>query len=379
MNDLEKFFDSKNENLVSPETISIAENALRDFLKLKPEERVLLLKENISNQNTVSILREAIKKIGSTFNELHVTEDVTRKELQKLLKENDVIINTTLNGYKATDNLHDTDIVKFNNRLLDLADLGPESFQKDGGMTENLAEMEHRLNKMEAILKEVDGLQITSEYGTNLEVGLRPFEERRWYKDTGIIAGPGKWDNLPGGEIFTTPDERKVNGTLVLPVMDSEISGEQGVDEFVKVNIKNGLITSIQGGKSAEKLRKKLEEEAIREHSEGSNPLNVYQVAEISFGANSKARSSVADPEQPYNYPAVSVVEAEKRFGTMHIAFGSTKHGEEGAEGFIDALSHYDFVIPRNGLTVETFNGERNWQKKKNGKKIISSGSLNFF
>ncbi|PIQ92325.1 MAG: hypothetical protein COV69_02885 [Parcubacteria group bacterium CG11_big_fil_rev_8_21_14_0_20_39_14] len=169
-----------------------------------------------------------------------------------------------------------------------------------------------------------------------------------------------------------------MNGILVLPAVDSEIVKEQGVDELVWIKIKNGRITSIQGGKSAEKLRKKLDEAALKEYKEQKDPLNVYQCAELGFGANSKARSRVADPEQPYNFPGVSTVEAEKRLGTIHIAFGDTKHGEEGAEGFIEAGVHYDFVIPRNGLTVEMFENEEDFEKKKNGRRIISDGGLLF-
>jgi len=380
MTNREKFPSSKKEVLVSPEAVSIAEKSLRDFLKLKPEEQVLLLRDKKTNQETALILEKAIQKIGSPLQEIILTKQTKRKKIQELLKKNKVIVSLVIEEYKATDNLYDEDIVKYDNRLLELFDLDPGAFKEGGALTENLEDIEYRLNKMEEVLKPVYGLRVTSGYGTNLDVGLRPYRDRRWYKDTGVIDRPGQWDNLPGGEIFTTPDERGVNGVLMLPALDSEITGEQGVDELVRVNIRNGLISSIQGGKSAEKFRKKLEKDARREYEEeDSNLLNVYQAAEIAFGANSKARSSVADPEQSYDFPAVSVVESEKRFGTMHIAFGNTKHGEVGAEGFIKALSHYDFVIPRNSLTVEMFGNEKDWQEKKNGRKIISNGGLNFF
>jgi len=247
-------------------------------------------------------------------------------------------------------------------------------------LTEDVRELESRLDRMEDVLKKAKGFRMRSAYGTQLEIGIRPFGERQWFKDTGFIDQPGKWDNIPGGEIFTTPDESSVNGVLVLPVLDSTIIKEQGVDELVRVTIRNGIISSIQGGRSAEIMRKKLEQEALTEiKGEENPPLNVYRIAELSFGANSKARSAVRDPGQAYDSPAVSIVEAEKRFGTMHIAFGTSKHGEEGTEGFEDSISHYDFVIPRNGLTVEMFETEDDFRKKTNGRKIISEGNLHFF
>lgn len=200
-----------------------------------------------------------------------------------------------------------------------------------------------------------------------------------WFKDSGVIKDPGKWDNLPGGEIFTTPEETNVEGTLALPVLDTEISADRGVDEFVWIKIKGGKITSIQGGESAKKLRKSLEAATIERHENALDSLTVWQIAEIAFGANSKARSVVADPDQPYNYPGISTIAAEKKLRTIHLAFGNSKHGEEGAEGFEDAVSHFDFVIPRNGLTVEMFTSERDFKTQKNGRKLIDNGSLRFF
>ena len=104
-------------------------------------------------------------------------------------------------------------------------------------------------------------------------------------------------------------------------------------------------------------------------------------IAEISFGANTKARSRAFDSEKSYKRPGVSTVEAEKRLGTMHFAFGDSKHGEEGAEGFesVKVGSHYDFVIPRNGLTVEMFTSEKDFDQKRNGRKIIEEGSIRLF
>ncbi|PIP17944.1 MAG: hypothetical protein COY82_00605 [Parcubacteria group bacterium CG_4_10_14_0_8_um_filter_35_7] len=380
-----KFVNSKESKIEKkefsylPECVRNAENALQDFLKLKPEERVLFLEDKKTNRDVILILKEAIQNMGSSWEKIVLKKETKRREIQNLLKENEIVIDLSVESSQATENLLDEDIKKFGNRALALYDIDTGMFKEGGALTEKLEDLEWRLNKMETLLKNAVGFRITSVYGTNLEVELRPFKERRWFKDTGVIEGPGQWDNLPGGEIFTTPDEGKVNGTLVLPALDSIISPEQGVDEFINLKIKNGKIVLIQGGKSAEKLRKNLEEMAYEAYKERKNPWDVYQCAELAFGANSKARSVVADPDQPYNFPGVSTVETEKRLGTIHIAFGDTKHGEEGTEGFVETVCHYDFVIPRNGLTVEMFNNEEDFKKKVNGRKIINRGGLNFF
>ena len=95
--------------------------------------------------------------------------------------------------------------------------LKAKNLDNGGVLAEDKEELNHRLGKMEAKLKNVAGFKITSVYGTNLEIKMKP-GERRWFKENGELK-PGTWGNLPGGEIFTTPDEEEVNGILVLPVL----------------------------------------------------------------------------------------------------------------------------------------------------------------
>ena len=366
----------EKEALVTPEMIKVAENALRDFVALKESERVKFLKDKKTNPATLNLLQAAIKSIGCESQEIRLSKRI-KKDLPELTKESVII---DLGGESGlVGDLYD-ELPEINSRLLALYDASPDVFRADGPMSERREDLENRLNKMDEVLRDATGFKITSGYGTDLKVPLRMAKERKWFKDSGAIDTPGRWDNLPGGEIYICPDEEKVSGVLVLPVLDSEISGEQGVDKFVRVKIYSGKIILIQGGESAQKLRQILEESAKEEHEEGSgNPWNVYTIAEIAFGANSKARSVVRDENQPYNFAGTPTVEAEKRLGTMHLAFGDAKHGEEEAEGFREAVSHFDFVIPRNGLTVEMFTNEGDFERGKNGRKIINDGNWSFF
>src|SRR3989344_1242650 len=370
--------EQQKEAEISQEYVRIAEQALRGYLALKPEEKTLIIKDNKTNKETAAILEKAIDSIGSKRGEIFLSKKITRKDIQQLLKQYETIISAAGESHDADAEIYD-DIKETGNRLLALFDLDKEAFRPDGPIAENTDELTERLNKMEMLLKEAVGFKITSGYGTNLDVPLRAFGERRWVKETCVIDKPGEWGNLPVGEIYTTPDEFKVNGVLVLPVLESTIKQHQGVDEFIRLTVNDGLIIAIDGGKSADILRKRLTKASKEDMKENKDPWRPYRIAEIAFGANSKARSTVSDPSQPYNYPGVSIVEAEKRFGTMHIAFGDAKHGEEGTEGFFGASSHYDFVIPRNGLTVEMFIREHDYKNKNNGKKIINDGGINYF
>ncbi|MFH1522852.1 MAG: aminopeptidase [Patescibacteria group bacterium] len=360
------------------EYIEVAVKALKDYVGLNESKEMLIIRDEIANPKTAEILKKAARELEAEIKEIYLDENVGREDVQKLLSAGETVVKLSQSSHPALKELYNEDLENIKYRLLNLMDLSPEAFKKDGPIAESADDIERRLNKMHHELKKAVGFKVTSSYGTNLEIGLRDFKERDWFKESGKLED-GKWGNLPSGEIFTTPDEFKANGVLVLPVLDSEMDESQGVDEFVRINIKDGIITSIEGGESAKIMRESLQLDMQNELDEMQNPYHVLRIAEIAFGANSKAQHRAINPEGDYKEAGVSTVEAEKRLGTMHIAFGSGDHGEKEADGFLkDVGSHYDFVIPRHGLTVEKFTSEDDFKKKKNARKFISDGGLNF-
>lgn len=378
MKELSPVLEQK-ENLVNSETIRNAKIILAEYLKLKPGEEVLLIYDFRTRPEMIEILKKAIEGSGAQSQEFEFKGETKSEEIEAAVKGNPLIIDMSVIANEAAKKLYEEYLEKHGSRLACLMDLSPEVFKVGGAMSENLKDLMERLNKIEHVLKKAVGFKIESAYGTDLEIGLRDFKERAWSKVTGAIERSGDWDNLPSGEVFTTPDETKTNGVLMIPAVNSVITRDQGVDELIKLIVKDRIIVSIEGGRSAEILKKQSEDDSAKQTETDSNPLTVYRIAEIAFGANSKARSTVADPQQPYNYPGISFIEAEKRLGTMHLAFGSSQHGTEEADGLESAISHYDFIISRNGLTVEMFNNRNDFKYKKNGRKIISDGNIKFF
>jgi len=352
--------------------IAIAQKALKELLFLNNQEKFTILKDQGTNSKTTEIIAKAANNIGSQVEIIEVPKKITKKEVIKITKESKVVADlTTLEG--TTAQFYEDELLEKNKySLACLTELEPEVFDQGGILDINPKEIEYILGRFEAILKNAKGLQVKTSYGTNLEVGLRAFNERRWFKDDGKIQR-GRCDNLLPAEIFTTPNEIKVNGILVLSALDSEIDSSQGVDEFVKLEIKDGIIVSIKGEKSAIILKKQLAKDIRKE----KNPWNTLRVAEIAFGANPQAKGRVKSPFSSFDFEGFPTVEAEKTLGTIHIAFGDSKHGEKGTEGFEEARSHYDFVIPKPGLTVIVFNSETDFEEKKNGINLISNGEVN--
>lgn len=368
------------------ELVNNAHKVLLDFVNLQPGEKVVLLKEGKTNKEMPEVLRKAAEAIGANFEEVIVNSKTEKVVIDDYLANSQVIIDMLdyAEGYDGTRDVYN-DVVKSQARLIALFDMSADAFKNGSAMTETLEDMEYRANKIEALLHNAAGLRVTSRYGTDLEIGLRPYKDRRWAPALGKIDGPGKWDNLPGGEIFTTPDESKVNGVLVLPVPIME-KGHQGVDKFIHVKVRDGIIVSVQGGISAQEMVDNLSQSSAEDKEEGTNPYNPYRIAEIAFGLNSKAKetvvnldpNSVPNPDELYRLPDPGA-ETEKRLGTIHLAFGGSQHGEEGSEGYENSIAHNDFVIPRFGLTVEVYYDQDDFAKKRNGKKIIDNGGLNFF
>lgn len=345
------------------------------FMHVEKGEKVLFLshedKEN-TDPELIAALKESLAKKGIEYTELVANEETETEEVAKLLSEHKVIWSSC--GWDQTDidfyQLVDT-IEEAGARMEDAAGLTAEALDADGMLSESKEALEERLERMHKVLKESVGFRITTSYGTDLTVGLRPDRDRRWAWATGEVD-EGEWDN-PGAEIFTTPDERKTEGVLVLPVLQDEITREQGVDEYVRVTFHEGKIVKIDGGESAEKLRTYLEEMSKEE----DDPYSVIQCSELAFGGSKFARSKVADPSLSYEHHGVSVLEAEKRMGTMHVAIGSAQHDAEGASGEVESNVHVDFVLPRNELTVKAFYSDDDFRRQENGRKLIDEGRWN--
>jgi len=362
-----------------------ADRVVNEYLELKENESVLFIVDDDpqhSDPRLMTLLQEAVTKKGGTSTLFRIKGPEERHqqspELQRLIDAHSVI-------WIASDVADETLPVDFDSiaetlqktgkRMAHCTGVQVESLAKDGALAEPRAALEERLGKMERRLKTVEGFHITSGIGTDLWVQMKP-GERRWFPDSGVIRS-GKWDNLPGGEIFTTPNEEEVHGTLMLTTLHHDVTPDRGVDRPVKLTIRNGKIVTIEGGESAEKLRNYLHAHSML----AEDPWSVYSCAEVAFGANTKAAAiEPCHGPDDWKKPGHSSVETEKRLGTMHVAFGCSKHGEEGTEGHNTAPTHLDFVLPQEGMTVRAFHSfdafdhARSFRTDAGGENLITNG-----
>ncbi len=136
-------------------------------------------------------------------------------------------------------------------------------------------------------------VEVASPKGTHV---LCSIEGRDAIADTGIITSPGDFGNLPAGEAFLAPVEASVEGTIVF---DGCFDGLM-LEEPVTITIEKGRAVDFAGRQAS----------ALQKRMDAAGP-KAYQVCELGIGTNPQAQLS------PH------ILEAEKMYGTCHIAFGN--------------------------------------------------------
>jgi leucyl aminopeptidase (aminopeptidase T) len=174
--------------------------------------------------------------------------------------------------------------------------------------------------RLARILTDGKNVRLTAPGGTDLTLFLG---NRRGDADTGQFIQPGDWGNLPAGEASIGPIEGTTQGILVIDGALAEIE----LDQPVIIRIKDGLAVDFRGGTAAQTFARL---------ADAAGPGG-RAVAELGVGTNRLARLSS------------NVLEAEKVYGTVHIALGNnTSYG-----GTINVPFHTDGVIQSPTLTID--------------------------
>ena len=184
---------------------------------------------------------------------------------------------------------------------------------------EKIRNFNHHLKKM---LEGGKTIRVTTDLGTDLTLSI---EGRTVMSDDGLIHEKGSFGNLPAGEVFVAPVEGSANGVLVI---DASVAGIGILEHPVEVFVENGFAVKIEGGIQAEKLQNMLSSVGMKE---------AFSIAELGFGTNPNA--SVIG----------NVLEDEKAFGTVHIAFGDNST----IGGVTKAGIHVDAILTKPTVSVD--------------------------
>jgi 2,5-dihydroxypyridine 5,6-dioxygenase len=97
-------------------------------------------------------------------------------------------------------------------------------------------------------------LRITSPAGTDITYQLGQYSKQPILQ-YGYTDEPGRWDHFPGAFVYTWPNEAQSSGTIVLHEGDIIFPFKEFVRSDIRITVKNGFITSIDGGFDAAHLR----------------------------------------------------------------------------------------------------------------------------
>ncbi|MBW2123932.1 MAG: aminopeptidase [Deltaproteobacteria bacterium] len=149
--------------------------------------------------------------------------------------------------------------------------------------------------------------------GTDVRLDIA---ERKAATCSGICHEPGQMIGIPDLEVYIAPIEEKTEGRLVI---DASFSGFGLVEDPVLIEVENGKVQSIKGGKEAVRLQSLLD---------SMDDPACRVIAELAVGLN------------PKGAVRGNIIEDEGVYGTGHFALGNNI----GFGGTNRAPIHFDMV-----------------------------------
>lgn len=294
INALQRYTASDTMRLLSDEEERIGRMVFEKSLEIKKDEKVLIVCDP-GKQEEAAVFFEYAKRYtpnlscilldGMTENSQEPPEDIL-----EAMKASDIAILVTFYSLSHTQARKAASDVGA--RIATLPNITLEMMKRI--LVTDPTTMRGDSEKLAELLTSGDKLTITNAQGTNLSLSIHG---RTGIPDTGILHCPGDFGNLPAGEAFIAPVENTANGLLSVDGAIADIE----LDVPVEIIIRDGSAKLINGGVAARELERRM--------NLAGDKARV--LCELGIGTNPAARLSP------------NVLEAEKVYGTCHVAFGA--------------------------------------------------------
>lgn len=207
-----------------------------------------------------------------------------------------------------------------------------------GGLYADYEGMRPHCEEMAQKFSEASEARVTSPQGTDVTVGL---EGRDGNAHPGIADESGEFTALVHIEANISPVEGTTDGTVVfdgaIPNLDIGV-----LEEPVRMEIEDGAVSSVEGGKEAKKI-----ERVWAEHDDPA----VYNIAQLAVGMN---------PQCPEFNGWFS--NDHGRYGNVHFGIGTSSN----LGGTTRAPVHFDAMMGEPTLTLD-------------GEVVVEDGEFTFF
>lgn len=309
---------------LDPELSLGAYNAVHVCLEIQPNEKVTLITDEASEEIAASLIHE-VEAVGSP-SQVWELEDLAERPLQAMpqpiladLESSQVsIFAAQAQRGELQSRMQMTEVVNRRQiRHAHMVNINKQIMKE--GMRADFLQVDAISARVREIASGAQLIRAKSAAGTDVTARLNP--NYRWIKTSGII-NPEKWGNLPGGEVFTTPDE--VNGTFVIDgVVGDYLCARFGDlrDQPLVIHVKGNRLVE------AHSDNRELEEEFWKyTHTDE----NSDRVGEFAIGTNIALDHVIGHILQDEKIPGV------------HMAFGNPYAEHTGADWY--SSTHIDVV-----------------------------------
>ena len=311
--------------------------AVENCLKVQPSEKALV----ITDKQTIEIgsaIKTAIEKITGEV-EFFVMEDFGHRPIDMPPSIAEAIRTADVSVYAAqgaegelqTFRMPMLKAIEANTALRHAHMIGITPQIMCDGMCSDYNQIQRISRLILEKVRDAEKIEVITEKGCNFTARFSP--ELKWLISDGDIK-PGRWLNLPDGEVFTCPID--VNGTAVIDGCLGDYFAEMYgslEDTPITIEIENGRAKKKSIECADERLREKFTD-YLFENAENSN-----RVGEFAIGTNTGLTELIYNLLQDEKFPGI------------HIAFGSPLPGKTGADW--DCSTHIDGVIISPTIIVD--------------------------
>ena len=265
---------------------------IEDCMGVKESENVLILTDDKKQDIGMALYNEAKdickEAVLMVMEPRKVSGEEPPEVVAESMKNFDVIICPTSTSITHTN--AKINAIKAGARLASMPGITKEMFEK-GAITADYSKVEALTLKFTELLTKAKTAKIIKD-GHTLQMSL---ENRKGVPSTGIYKNPGEAGNLPSGEAYIAPVEDSANGSMII---DGSMVGVGLLKSPLYVELKDGKLVKLEG-EDSDKLKILFDND------------NNSTIGELGIGTNPAARLTGV------------ILEDEKIYGTVHIAFGT--------------------------------------------------------